>query len=170
MPVSFHRLFQIPLLPSVEDINVDVYDILRSYKRFCTIYLFAYIEWDAHCRDVSKMVWRVLPRRYLIVPSFHLHPLPLVPKVEAVDPTIGNGRFENTIFFFTIATMSQLAGSLFGCFIVPPSIASSSAALSFAMGCEAKGRPHRCKTPSGLGRETILPSSRWCPIESVGLI
>jgi hypothetical protein len=79
------------------------------------------------------------------------------------SPTIGIGRFANTTFFLTIATISKDTS-------VPcTSICSSSdddGAGTFGWGSEVED--DRARTANGLGSDTILPSSRWWPIRNDG--
>ena len=72
-------------------------------------------------------------------------------------PTIGMGLFENTIFLFTIATMSHLGD---------PSPLPLSCTISLS---GLGGAPAFCMIASALGKDTISPSKRWCPTASVGL-
>lgn len=72
------------------------------------------------------------------------------------------GRFENTIFFFTTATMAQLTPE----FEVLSIALETSPSMGQPCGLDVS---LRCITPKGLGKLTTLPSSRWCPMIKVGL-
>ena len=76
----------------------------------------------------------------------------------AALPTMGMGLFENTIFFFTIATMSHLGD--------PSPLLSPCTTAPLEFG----GAAAFCITASALGKDTISPSKWWCPTTRVGLL
>lgn len=105
-----------------------------------------------------------IPRNNTTKSHYALLPIRDSGAPDAGLPTIGIGRFANTIFRFTIATMSQLFGAPFVC-----CESCSESSTDIDSPGASSGASARCSTASGFARFTSLPSSRWWPINSVGL-
>ena len=96
------------------------------------------------------------------VPSLTPYDPPIAP--SDCFPMTGIGRFENTIFLLTTATILQLDER------PGPVLGTSRAIASFPSSGPAFPKlPVRRITANGFGSEAIVPSRRWCPISRLGL-
>ncbi len=72
------------------------------------------------------------------------------------DFVMGMGRLEKTILRFTSAAIHHSL-SVIAPVLCPP---------KFSVGAESS---ERTRIARGFARDTILPSSKWCPMVNVGL-